>query len=273
MNFRALRKRFKNWLIYIFVKFFVNFLRSVSRASAIKVMKGLALIAYYTAAKERQKTIRHLTIAYGREKSESEVKEMTKEVFINLGRNATDAIRLPIIMRDGIDSMIEAKGLKYMDDALARGKGVVGLTGHLGNWELLGAWLASHGYPLNVVGAPVYDSRLDEMIVSARNSAGYKNITRGKATREILRALRRGELVGILMDQDTRVEGVFVDFFGKKAHTPIGPIVLAQKTGSAVVPMFIHIRKDNTHLIECREEIILESTGDINRDIVVNTQT
>ena len=272
MSLRSVRKRFKNWLIYVTVRFFVNILRSVSRAHAMQLMKGLALIGYYVAAKERQKTIRHLTLAYGEQKSAAEIKAMAKEVFVNLGRNATDAIRLPIVIRDGLDSIIKARGLEHMDSALAKGKGVVALAPHLGNWELLASWLASHGYPLNIVGAPVYDPRLNEMVVTARNSAGYKNIARGKATREILRALRRGEMVGILMDQDTRVEGVYADFFGRKAHTPVGPIVLAQKTGASIVPIFIHMRRNHTHLIECEQEITLELTGDPDRDNLVNTQ-
>lgn len=272
VNFRASRKRFKNWCIYIIVKFFVNLLRWMSRPRAIKVMKGLALIAFYLAAKERKKTIRHLSLVYGGIKSEKEIKLMARKVFKNLGRNATDAIRLPVVMRNGIESIVKAQGMEHMDAALARGKGVVALTAHLGNWELLGAWLASEGYPLNVVGAPVYDPRLDKMLVLGRNTAGYKNIARGKATREILRALRKGEVVGILIDQDTRVDGVFAEFFGKKAHTPTGPIVLAQKTGAAIVPIFIHICDDNIHLIECGEEIKLESTDDHDRDMLVNAQ-
>ena len=109
MSFRTLRKRFKNWLIYILVRFFVNFLRSISRAQALKVMTGLGWIGYHVAAKERLKAIRHLTFVFGEEKSKAEIKAMAKEVFINIGRNATDAIRLPIVLRDGID---EIKGCK-----------------------------------------------------------------------------------------------------------------------------------------------------------------
>jgi KDO2-lipid IV(A) lauroyltransferase len=272
VSLRVVRKRLKNWLIYVLIKFFVNFLRSVSRAHALSVMRRLGWLGYYVAINERRKTIRHLTWVYGEEKSKAEIATMAKEVFINLGRNATDAIRLPIILRDGVDSIVEAQDLKHMDSALAKGKGVVVLVPHLGNWELLGSWLVLHGYPLNAVGAPVYDRRLNDMVVKARNSVGYKNIARGKATRDILRALRRGEMVAILMDQDTRVGGVFVDFFGRKAHTPVGPIVLAQKTGASIVPIFIHMRRNNSHVIECMEEIVLESSGDPESDTLVNAQ-
>ncbi len=110
------------------------------------------------------------------------------------------------------------------------------------------------------------------MVVTLRNSAGYTNIARGKGTREIIRSLRDNEVLGILIDQDTKVDGVFVDFFGRPAHTATGPVQLAQKLGCALLPAFIHLEADGTYQIEFDEEVEPTTTGDAEKDLVSNTR-
>ena len=184
-----------------------------------------------------------------------------------------DAFRIPVYNSGNIDQIVKAKGLERLDRALAKGNGVLALTGHVGNWELMGGYLAMKGYPINVVGAPIYDPRLDELVIKNREQSGMKYIARGSATREIIRALRRNEVIGLLIDQDTKhVEGVFVDFLGKKAYTPVGPAILAEKTGAAVVPMGIHIQQDNTHHVEIQDELTLTKTADPEQNRINNTQ-
>lgn len=222
---------------------------------------------------ERCKTITHLTMVYGNQLSQRQIYRMAKAVFVNLGRNMADAFRLPVYNAQTIDQIVKAKGLQILDQALKKGKGILALTGHIGNWELMGSYLALKGYPVNVVGAPVYDSRLDELVVANRLKSGMKYIARGSATREIIRALRRNEIVGLLIDQDTRhVDGVFVDFLGKKAYTPVGPVVLAMKTEAAVIPMSVHIQKNNIHVIEIEQELILQFSKNEEQNRVFNTQ-
>jgi len=138
---------------------------------------------------------------------------------------------------------------------------------------LLGAFLAIKGYPVNVVGAPIYDPRLDALVVKNRLSSGMNYIARGDATREIIRVLRRNELIGILIDQDTRkVDGVFVDFLGHPAYTPLGPVVLAMKTGAAIVPMAVHLKKNGRHSIDVRPALDMKFTGDLENDRIENTK-
>lgn len=216
--------------------------------------------------------MRHLTWAYGKDRSSGEIRRMAKSVFLHFSTVAVDAIRIPVIIRNNIDRYVTAEGIEHLETAVAEGKGVILITGHFGNWELLGTWLAQKGYPLKVVGTSAYDPRLDNMIVETRNKAGYFNIARGKGTREIIRCLRNGQLIGMLIDQDTSVEGVFVQFFGRWAHTATGPAVLAQKFKCPVVPIFIRLRRDLTYRIECQSAITLSQTGEEETDILTNTQ-
>lgn len=272
-SWRRIRKRIKNWFIYILVKGGLSWINLVQRSTAIKFLQTLSLLGFYLVRSERKKTIKHLTMVYGKEKDEREIYQVAKAVFFNLGRNMADAFRIPCYNSQNIDRIVQAKGLDKLDRALQKGKGVLALTCHVGNWELLAAYVAMKGYAANVVGAPIYDPRLDDLVVNNRLQSGMKYIARGSATREIIRALRRNEIVGLLIDQDTKhVDGVFVNFLGEKAYTPVGLVILAMKTQAAVVPIAIHIQKDNTHLIETDEELDLVFTEDENYNRIHNTQ-
>ncbi|MDZ7263736.1 MAG: lysophospholipid acyltransferase family protein [candidate division KSB1 bacterium] len=270
---RRTRKKIKNWLIFVLVRFGLRWLRSVSRQTAIKFMQTLGLIGFYLVPSERRKTIQHLTKVYGQTKSSQEIHRLAKSVFLLLGRNMADAFALSRFNAANVDRFVKWCGSEHLDAALKKGRGVIALTGHIGNWELMGAFIAMKGYVVNVVGAPIYDPRLDELVVQNRRSAGLKYIARGGATREIIRALQRNEIVGILIDQDTKhVDGVFVDFLGTPAYTPVGPVLLALKTGCAIVPMAIHSLKNGSHLVEIEPEIPLIITGNPERDRIDNTQ-
>jgi len=272
MSRRGLHKRIRRWLVYIFVLFFVKVLRSVDRLTAIRLTLLIGRIAFCLAKGARNRTIRHLTWAFGNEKSPEEIKSLAQKTFLNLAATTADAIRLPILIEQGLNNFITAEGFHHLKNAHAKGKGVIALTGHFGNWELLGAWLVQNGMPVKVIGRSAYDPRLDRMIVDVRNNAGYMNIPRGNSSREIIRSLKLGCVLGLLIDQDTRVEGVFVNFFDRPAHTATGPVILSQKFGAPIVPIFIRLREDLTYHVYCSEELSLENTGDEERDLIVNTQ-
>ncbi len=272
MSGKGLRKRIKRWLVYVFVLFFVRVLRSVNRLTAIRLTLLIGRIAFYLAKGARNRTIRHLTLAFGTEKSPKEIRRLARQVFLNLAVSAADAIRLPILVEQGLNSFVTVEGFHHLKNAHAKGKGTILLSGHFGNWELLGAWLVQNGIPLKVIARPAYDPRLDEMLVDIRNKTGYTNIPRGKGTKEIVRSLKLGYALGLLVDQDTKVKGVFVNFFGRPAHTATGPIILSQKFSAPIVPIFIRLREDLTYHVYCGEELSLENTGDEERDLIVNTQ-
>jgi Kdo2-lipid IVA lauroyltransferase/acyltransferase len=269
---QPLKKRIKNDLIYILVAFFVKILRLLPRRTAMAMMRGLARCAFCLARKEREKTIRHLTWAYGQEKSRAEIKTLARRVFRHFGGAAADAIRMPVLIKNGLDRLVTVAGEEHLRQALQDGHGVIILTAHFGNWELLAAWIAQRGYAIKALGRAAYDPRLDRMIVSGRRQAGTINITRGKGTREIVRTLHQNECLVLLIDQDTNVEGVFVDFFNRPAHTAVGPVVLAKKYQAAIIPSFIFQKPDDSYHFEFQPRVQMVWSTDDARDIVVNTQ-
>jgi KDO2-lipid IV(A) lauroyltransferase len=124
------------------------------------------------------------------------------------------------------------------------------LTGHCGNWELLAASLNAHGLGMAVVARELEDPGLQELLLALRERFGTRTIVRGTrgAARELLGVFRGGGALGMLIDQDTKVDGVFVPFFGRAAYTPVGAADLALRFDAAVLPTFIERLPDGSHL-------------------------
>lgn len=250
----------------------IGCLRHLPRIAAIKVMRGIGHLIFTLDKDGRQRTISQLDMAFGDQKSPAEIRDLARRVYRHFATAIADAIRLPVLLRQGINTLVNAQGMHHLDQALAGGQGALMITGHFGNWEVLGAWLVQNGYPLRVVGTTIENPGLDRIVVEMRNQAGYTNIARGAGTRDIIRSLRQGCPIGMLIDQDTRVPGVFVQFFGRPAHTPTGPVVLAKKLDIPIVPIFMYLKDDLSYQIECEAPITLEYTEDEARDLVANTQ-
>lgn len=267
--------KFKNTLIFYGVLSMIRFLRVLPRKTSIVSMRFAGRIAYVLAAKRRETTIKHLKLAYGDEKTDKEIKQLAKKATLNLAVCIADALRLPVLVKNGmIDKIVSVENFHYFTDAVDRGKGVILMTGHYGNWELLGTWLVRNGYPIRVVAKKTYDPRMDKLIVDYRNRAGYANTVRGNAKQAVVEGLMAGETFGLLFDLDTRkrVKGVFVDFFGIPAHTVSAPVELATALDVPIAPVFIRLTPDYNYEIICLEPLKLVNTGDAEADVITNTQ-
>ena len=267
-----LYRKIRDDLFYLLVLGGIAFLRLLPRTVALALMRGLGRLGFALAGAPRRRTIGHLTMVYGKEKSAAEIRRLARRVFVHFATAATDFVRMPVIIGKGINRLVTASGTEHLDRAFATGEGLLMITCHFGNWEILGAWLAQNGYRMSVVGTTLFDPRLDRILVETRNSAGYTNIARGKGTRDILRTLKKGEAVGMLIDQDTKAEGVFVDFFGQAAYTPSGPAVLARRLGLPIIPIFAYLQPDFTYRVECLPPLDLVRSDNEEEDIRRNTQ-
>lgn len=268
---KPLRKRIKNDLIYIFVFYLILFVRLISRRTAFWLFEKLGAVAFLLVPDVRNKMIRHLTIAFGEEKSPKEIRALAKASLVQLARNAVDAVRLPIYTWNDLQQLVQIEGVENLDAPLQQGRGAILVTGHIGSWEVLAATIATKGYPLYVVGARLYDPRLDRLLLKMRASGRYRNIPRGGSTKKLLEILHKGKVLGILIDQDTRVVGAFVPFFGREAYTPVGAAILALKTGAALVPVYIHMDSSYRHHVRILPEMEPQRTGDTRRDAVATT--
>ena len=265
-------KKVKHRVIHSCVLAFVAFLRCWPRRAAFQMTRGLGWAAFYLLKSKRMRALKHLTAAFGHEKSASDIRRIAKQVFLNFGAFAADAVLAPRLMGNGINKLITAEGLQHLDSLSRNNEGAILLTAHFGNWELLAAWVAKRGYKLKVVAAPQSNPWTNRLIADMRKGAGYQSIERGNQTREILRALAGGYSIGVLIDQGAKEDGVFVKFFNQWASTPVGPVRLALKYGLKIIPVFIHLGRDDNYHVEVKSPLPLVVTGDKRHDLIVNTQ-
>ena len=129
-------------------------------------------------------------------------------------------------------------GLELLEEAARAGRGVIVVSGHLGNWEIGGAAVVARGCPMDIVVARQRNEFFDRYLTRSRERLGFGIIPRGDARKGVLGSLREGRAVGIMGDQDARSAGVFADFFGRPASTARGPAVLAMRSGAEVVTLF-----------------------------------
>ena len=233
----------------------------------------LGRAAYYLAGKARKDTEAHLRDAFP-SMPDGDLRTIAREVFANQGKNIFELFSFPKLNREKFAHIVTIENKDAFHKAFAAGKGVLILSAHCANWEIMAAALAAEGVPLNVIARRIYIEGLNRMLVGFREQKGVKVILRSGrgSAREILRSLRHNESVGMLIDQDTDVQGVFVDFFGIKAWTPSGLAALALRTGAPVVAA-LDVRENNgRHTVKLAGPFELIRTGDQENDIIVNTQ-
>ena len=231
--------------------------------------RGLGIGGFYAMRRYRVVALDNLRRAFGSEWSEEQIQATARESFRNLGVTLVEfLLRQPRITPEEVLAEVEFAGKEHYAAAFARGKGILLITAHYGNWEMMGPRLAREGYQVNAISRVADDPGTEQMIESIRTRCGTKQIPRQKAAREGLAALRRNEILAILLDQNTAEGGVFVPFFGHPASTATGPAVFALKTGAALVPTFCLRNPDGTHTMIAREPIYPESTGDRAEDIL-----
>lgn len=257
---------------------FLVLLRSATQLFSFRVANRfgvlLGWLAYYLVKKYREIALGNLRLAFP-DKSGKEIRSLAKYCFINQGKGLMETLSLYKLAGGKFHRLVEIKGKENVKAAFDRKKGVIVLASHFGNWELLGMGLNIAGIPLNIIARRVYIEELEKMLAEIRNSVGTKIITRGEADTpyKTIRALRRNEGVGILIDQNVKsIQGVYVNFFNRKAYTPTALAAIALKTGAAVLPCFIVREKGDRFTMEILKPVDLIQTGEREKDIETNTQ-
>jgi KDO2-lipid IV(A) lauroyltransferase len=205
--------------------------------------------------------------------SEKKLAALLAANYLHMGRTVVEFLRLPALRPEQISAQMRLEGEEQLHQAIAKGKGVIILTAHFGNWELLGARLAQVFGPnkFYVIAQPQRDARLTQLMDKIRAGQGVEVIPRGKAARETLQVLRQGAGVGILLDIDMKERGVFVDFMGQSASTSTSVAAFALRTGAAVLPIFAHRQPDGTHVGKIFPPVTLTRSGDGDQDLYINT--
>ena len=211
--------------------------------------RALGALGWRLSRRDRRRALEHLTIAFPG-LSPGERNALARACFRHLGVMLGEAFHLRHADATALERLVRLEGWEQVTAARASGRPILILTGHCGNWELLAALLNVRGLGMAVMARQLEDEGLQTSLLGLRQRFGTRTIVRGTpgAARELLKTLRGGGALGMLIDQDTRVDGVFVDFFGRPAYTPVGAAELAARFDAVVLPTFIERLADGTRL-------------------------
>ncbi len=261
----------------------MRFARGLPRATGLRVFSAIGDAAGRVLREDRKRALDNLEIAFpGMSLPVREA--LARAMFKTLGRNVFEFLNLKGSSKERLAALIErVEGLEHLSEAREAGQGMIAITGHIGCWELLAGYFATRGFEFTVVGRELWEPRLNQELIRIRESVGLRTVDRDRGGREMLRTLRAGGIVAVLIDQHTRVTGVYVPFFSRPAHTPIGIAKLALKTGAKIVPLAIYMNEPGKHVIrilpaiadppesetlERRAEIITEQCSRAVEDLI-----
>jgi KDO2-lipid IV(A) lauroyltransferase len=262
------------YIIYLFLKGFSFFINVLPEGFALWMGRQLGRMVFYLDRRHRKVALENLYTAFGQEKTERELYAIAQRTFQNLGTMTVEFFRIPRMDVETFKERVKIEGLEKALRLLEMKKGALLLIGHFGNWELMGLMSKVIGNPIMVIAKPMKKNRrIDQFITEIRNAAGLEVVSNVKASRKVMRALSQNRVVGILIDQRAkRSEGIWADFFGKKAPTTPGLAVLAMKTGAPVLPVFMIRNGVQNHRLLIKEPLQLIHTHDVKKDVEANTQ-
>ena len=259
-------------LEYLPVRLFATTMRWLPRPLARAICIAVALLIYALHGRLRRVGMRNLDLAFPA-LSRKEKKKIVRGVFISLGRQLAEFTLFPRYTKENVSRTAVYEGFENFAEAQARGKGVVFLTAHLGGWEISSFAHSLYGHPMNIVVRPLDNPLLDAMVDRYRTLHGNRTFSKQDYARGLLKALKNGEVIGILMDTNmTPPQGAFVDFFGVPACTATGIARVALHTDAAVVPAFcVWDGKLGKYKICFERPVKLVRSGNDEADAVANT--
>lgn len=261
-----------NDIAYKIVVVFFKLLGRIPRRLARRGSGFLGELWFAVDKRHRRMALDNLSRAFGVEKSGRENRQIAKQAFRNIVHVVYEVGWSLHLHPKDLDAFFSVKGFTNLLAAVRKGKGALILTGHVGNWELMPAAAAMAGYTANVLYRPIDFAPLDRFFVAARTRFGLKMIPKDASLLRAFRALKRGETVAMLLDQNVGLhKGVMVDFFERRACTSYGLAYIALKTGAPVLPFFV-VREGRGFTAEIGPEIPLIKTGDDRKDLEENTR-
>lgn len=226
---------------YLLVKLFLGVAKIAPKSFVYAFFKMLALLLYHIDSKRRALTITNLTHAFG-DRSPDEIKALSKEVYVELSKTVAE-ILLMFAGRFDIDDAVVNKeeALKQIEELTQNSpNGIIAMTAHFSNWELLAHFLAKHGLKMLVIGREGNNKLIEDNITTPfRRKYGNDTAFKSKAMLSMVKRLKQGGNVGILIDQKSGAQGsVKVNFFGEPAETILSIATLKEKLDPLVVPFF-----------------------------------
>ena len=261
-----------DFLGFIIVKLVGVLFLVIPLRPALWIGRRMGGLAYFLNSKRRSIAYANLKSAFP-EKNAHEIKKILKAHYKNLGMSVIELLKLPVMGKRYLERHVGIEGLGRIKEARDKGKGVILLGGHFGNWEISSLGISASGQRMYIFAREQKHARLNNLLNRYREMAGSKVIAKGFSVREIIKALRDNSVVAMLIDQDAGANGTFVNFLNRPASMAQGPVTLGLRTGAAVIPTFMRRKDYDRHVVECGEPLQLVNTGDKEKDLKVNLES
>ncbi len=250
--------------------------RHVPAGALSRFGAGMGAAAFPLLRRERRRALANLDLVFGARLSPREKRRIARETFKTFGRGVLECMAYAFMKPEERAALVKVEGQEHLDKALAGGRGVIALTGHFGNFMIMGPRLADAGYAdVNLVVKAAKDRHVETVLQQQRDSMGIRTILfhpRVTCTRLCLQALKRNGILILLADQHFRRGGVAADFLGHPCTVAPGAASLALATGAAVLPMFMIRGSDGRHRLVIDPPVELVRLPGRDAAVAANTQ-
>jgi len=229
----------------------------------------LGYLSYILLRKKRKRVIENLKAFFPWKERDEEIRKIAKTYFKNLAINFVESFSISRLSPHFLEEVAEIKGKEHLDEALEKGKGIIGVSGHLGNFALLMTRIAREGYRVNLVVRGEKNESLERFFLEERAAIGINTVYKDASPFHMTKLLRRNEILWLFLDQFPRKGEKFVDFFHLKVPFHDGAVRLARSLGSPVIPFSIK-RKMDGYVIEIMPEVKFHWGHDKEGDIIRN---
>lgn len=245
----------------------------VPRQTGLAIGRLMGWVFYHLSSRHRRVALDNLLMAFGSTLPAESRERIARESFAHLGMLCVDSAYFSRLLRLPVDRVALYEGVEHLQSAASIGRGVLVFSGHFGHWELIALLQPRLGVPMTMVAKALRSAPFDEFLNRIRSLSGNAVLPARHAVRSVLRSLRGGQAVALLIDQNVRGEGgIFVDFFGVPASTTPALAILAFKSGAPIVPVFSYLDPGGRLRVRYGEQILPERKGRLKDDIELLTQ-
>ncbi|MBN1982461.1 MAG: lysophospholipid acyltransferase family protein [Chitinivibrionales bacterium] len=265
-------KRRRNDLVYGCARFLIFIARLLPRSMGLRLFGFFGICAYHLPLVERQRTRDNLNKIFSSHWSQRQIERASRSVYRNFAANIFDSLYLSACDDAACFRIVHHDDFGPLAEAYRQGRGVVVVTCHLGCFEMMVHTVARHGLRCFTIGQKLFDERIDTLVRRMRSSNTATYLHRDGSGRHVLRCLKEGQIFGVLIDQDTNLQGVFSTFLGIPAFTPSGPVRIALQHDIPLFVAYTTRQKDNTHYLSMQGPIAVVRSGDPQKDLVLTVE-
>lgn len=226
---------------YTFLRSVELLIRSLPFEVALDIGRLIGFLAYHIDSRHRRVGRKNLKMVFGDEKSRTERRRLLKKLYRHLGMVFVEMLRMEKMLHRGrYRHIVRLSGFERIEPLIASGRPIIFVTGHIGNWELLGAVMSILYPPFYTIARRMDNPLIDRLLYKNRSAVGMKVLDKHGSARLLLSILKNGGRIGILIDQNAPVDNIFIDFLGVKASTTRAVPLLALRTGAVIMPGYCY---------------------------------